>query len=406
MGAGECLVQLKLGAVFDDRLLVCDIMIQDLRQGQHLGLVVDDGQHIDGAGVLQLGILIELVENDLTVGVAAVFDDDTHTRTARLVAHIGNALDALFSVQIGNGLTQHALVDAVGDLGDDDASVFLVDLSLGTHHDATATGGVGLQNAVGAVNSGTGGEIGALDVFHQLGDGAFGVIHTEDGGVNDLAQVMGRDVGGHTDGDTDGTVDQKIGKTGGQYGRLVQTVIKVLGHLDHVFVHITKQFVRDLGHSRLGVTVSGRAVAVDRAKVTLSFYQGIAVGEVLRHTHHGAVDGAVTVGVIAAQHVTDGGSRLTEGLVMDQAILVHGVHDTALARLHAVAHVGQGAGDDDRHGVFDEGFFDLLLHGDGDDLLVGEFDAFVFVFFIKGFQWSRVLSLILYGGGLIFLVTA
>ena len=37
----------------------------------------------------------------------------------------------------------------------------------------------------------------------------------------------------------------------------------------------------------------------------------------------------------------------------------------------------------------------LLLHGDGNDLLIGKFDAFVFVFFIKGFQWSRVLSLIL-----------
>ena len=52
-------------------------------------------------------------------------------------------------------------------------------------------------------------------------------------------------------------------------------------------------------------------------------------------------------------------------------------------RLQAVAHVGQGAGDDDRHGVADERFFQFILYIQGcqfsDVEFVGHFEASVSV---------------------------
>ena len=236
VGTGQRLVQIELGAARDNRFLMRNIVVKDLGQREHLGLAVHNGQHIDRAGVLKLRIFIQLIENDLTVGVSAVLNDDLHAVTARLVSHVGDALDALVAVQIGNGLTQHALVDTVRNFGDGDAAVFLVHLSTGAHHDATLTRGVGLNDAILTVDGAARGEVGSLDVFHQLGNGALGVIHAVDGGVDDLAKIMRRDVGRHTDGDTHSAVDKQVREACRKNGRLVQTVIEVFGHLDNVFV--------------------------------------------------------------------------------------------------------------------------------------------------------------------------
>jgi hypothetical protein len=141
---------------------------------------------------------------------------------------------------------------------------------------------------------------------------------------------------------------------------------------------IANEMTRDLLHAGLGVTVSGRRVSVHRAEVTLTLDQRMAHIEGLRQVYHGAVHRAVTVRMVATQHRTDGGSRLAEGLVVGQMILVHGVQHAALTRLHAVADVGQGAGDDDRHGILDEGFLHLMLHIHVYDLLVFKEDALVF----------------------------
>ena len=51
--------------------------------------------------------------------------------------------------------------------------------------------------------------------------------------------------------------------------------------------------------------------------------------------------------------------------------VVHAPEDAAVHRLEAVAHVGQGAGDDDRHGVVEEGALHLLLDLDRLDQPVG-----------------------------------
>ena len=61
----------------------------------------------------------------------------------------------------------------------------------------------------------------------------------------------------------------------------------------------------------------------------------------------------------------DDAGALLEGLIRGVAQLAHGVEHPAVHRLEPVAHVGQGAADDDRHGVGDKGFLDLLLQVDG-----------------------------------------
>ena len=74
MCARLCLCKVKYRAVLDNALLMRNIVIKHLRERKHLRLAVHDGKHIDGAGVLQLRVFVELIEYDLAVRVAPVVE--------------------------------------------------------------------------------------------------------------------------------------------------------------------------------------------------------------------------------------------------------------------------------------------------------------------------------------------
>ena len=102
----------------------------------------------------------------------------------------------------------------------------------------------------------------------------------------------------------------------------------------------------------------------------MAVHQLIPHGEVLGQTHHGVVDGTVSMGMVFTQHVTHAGGGLFKGLVGGQILLVHGVQNTPVHRLQAVAHIGQGTGYDDAHGVLNVAVLHLLDElGFGNDLI-------------------------------------
>ena len=72
---------------------------------------------------LQLGVLVEIVEDDLRNLAAAQLDHDAHAVAVGLVAKVGDALDGLLAHQLGDLLEQPGLVDLIRDLGDDDGEL-------------------------------------------------------------------------------------------------------------------------------------------------------------------------------------------------------------------------------------------------------------------------------------------
>ena len=74
------------------------------------------------------------------------------------------------------------------------------------------------------------------------------------------------------------------------------------------------------------------------------------------------------MGVQLTHDFADHAGALDVALVGAQAHLLHHVEDAALHGLEAVAGVGQGAGVDDRVGVFQETGFHLAGHVDIDDI--------------------------------------
>ncbi len=192
------------------------------------------------------------------------------------------------------------------------------------------------------------------------------ILDQVDEAVHDLAQIVGRDVRGHAHRDARGPVDQKCGEDGGKNRGLFESVVVVRLELDGLFVEIGHHGGGDLGEARFGVAHGGRAVAIDGAEVPLAIHQDGPHVEVLRHANEGVVDRGVAVRVVLAHDIADDARALPKGLSGDQADLVHGVQHATVRRLHAIAHVGQGATDDHRHGVVHVG----LLH------LVGDVDRY------------------------------
>ena len=397
MGALLGLLQVEAGAADDDLFLELEILVDDVPQGEDLGLalVFHKGQHIDGEGGLQLGLGKEAVQHHLRIGVPLQLNDHAHAVAVGLIPDIGDTLDALVLHLISDGLDQHALVHLIGQLREDDAGAAIAELlklMAGANHQTAAAGGVGGTDAAAAHDDALRGEVGALDVLHQVGEGGLRVIQHADARADHLTQVVRRDVGGHTHGDAAGAVHQQVGEAAGENAGLFAALVKVGIPVHRVLLDIPQHLVGDLAQTGLGVSVSGRGVAIHGAEVAVAVHQHIAHGEILGQTHQRVIDGGVTMGVIPAQHVAHAGGGLLEGLVAGQVILIHGVEDTPVHRLQAVAHVRQGAAHDNGHGVLDIGVLHLRHQRGFHDALIGKTDLLGIVLGFFGHSIVPLLS--------------
>ena len=80
------LVEEEGGAAADDFDAVVDEGADGCVEREFLGLAVVDGQEDHREGLLHLGVLVELVEDDLVLGAALEPDDDAHAVAVGLVA--------------------------------------------------------------------------------------------------------------------------------------------------------------------------------------------------------------------------------------------------------------------------------------------------------------------------------
>ena len=129
-------------------------------------------------------------------------------------------------------------------------------------------------------------------------------VHQLLGTVADLAQVVGRDLGGHADRDAVGAVDQQVRHPRRHdRGHLPRAVV-VGDEVDGFLVEVLHDLGGELGQTRLGIPLGRGRVAVDAAEVALAVHERVAEREVLGHAHHGAVDRGRAVRMVVAARVT------------------------------------------------------------------------------------------------------
>ena len=100
------LVEEEGGAAADDVDAVVDEGVDGRGERELLGLIVVHGQEDHREALLHLGVLVELVEDDLMLRAALELDDDAHAVAVGLVAHVGDVVDDLFVDELGDALDE------------------------------------------------------------------------------------------------------------------------------------------------------------------------------------------------------------------------------------------------------------------------------------------------------------
>ncbi len=366
------LLEPELGAPLDDLHLMVEVVLDHLGDVERARHAVHQRHVVHAERVLQLGELVELIEDHLGHGIPLQLDDEAgaHLRGG-LVAQVGDPGQLLVVDQLGDLLQHPILADLIGQLGDHDGSAALADLlhvGDGSHLDRAAAGEERVLDAPGADDVGAGRKVGTLHDLEVLLGTRIGILQTEETGLHDLAEVVGRDVGGHTHRDPLRAVDQQVREARGQHRRLAVLAVVVVLEVDRVLVDPVEERHGQLLQPALGVPHGGRRI-VDGAEVALGIDERIPQREVLAHPHQGVVDGVVGVRVELADHLTDHGGALAVGAVGPHAHVVHRIEDAALDGLQTVAHIGQRPRHDDGHRVVHERTRHLLVDVDRLELL-------------------------------------
>ncbi|MGY4313002.1 hypothetical protein ACVWW1_002305 [Bradyrhizobium sp. JR3.5] len=314
---------------------------------------------------------VELVQHHVGHRFALQLDDDAIAVTVGLVAQVADALDLLLFHEIGDALDHRRLVHLIGNLGDDDRFAIFpdrVDRNLAAHHDRAAAEMVGAANALAAQDDAAGREVRSGNDVDQLVDRERRIIDQRHAGVDDLAEIVRRDVGRHADGDAAGAIDQQVREPGRQNRRLLLRVVVVRLEIDGVHVDVGQNGKRRLRQPCLGISIGRRRIAVHRAEIALAVDQRHPQREVLRHADHRVVNRLVAMRMIFTDHVADDAGGLDVFLVRRVSLLMHRIEDAPVHRLEPVARVGQRTRHDHAHRVIEVGLLHLVENGNGTNI--------------------------------------
>ena len=208
------------------------------------------------------------------------------------IVDVGDALNLMLCGQIGDVGHEVGLVDAVGNLRDNDLVVLLatLNLSLGTHDNTSAPRLIGIAHALQAIDIGARREVGAWDILHQPVRINVRIVDEGAAAIDDLAQIVGRHIGGHTHGNAVAAVDQQVGHLRRHDAGLDERIVEVGIHVDRIFVEVVHDVLAHLREAALRVTHGSGRIAVDRSEVALSVDERIAHVPLLAHAHQCAID--------------------------------------------------------------------------------------------------------------------
>ena len=182
--------QLVAGTTHDNVGPVLDEILNQLLEVERHRPALHQADIIDAERALQLGFLIQVVEDHRIEGILLQVIHDAHPVAVRLVAQVRNALDDLVVNQGRRALNHAGLVHHVGNLGHHNlvlARFADLEMRFGPHHDAAPPRLKRLPDALVAVDDATRGEVGRRDVLHELGDGDFVVFQIGRNAVDDLS---------------------------------------------------------------------------------------------------------------------------------------------------------------------------------------------------------------------------
>ena len=312
-----------------------------------------DGQHIDGETGLERRVLVEIIDHYLGDGVA--LDLDHHAGVlVGFITHGGDVRDDLLIHQRGNPLDQNSAVHVVRDFGDDNLlapALHLLQANPAAHFQAAAAAGEIVLDSLQTKQHAAGGKIRPFHVRHQLREADTRIVNLRADAVNDLAEVVRRDVRGHADGNAGAAVDQEVRECGGEDSRLGLRLIVIGDEIDRFLLHVLHERGTQWRQARFGVPHGSRLISLDRTKVSLTVHQPLTHRPGLGHVDQRRINRLVAVRMVIAHGLPDDLGAFDVLAIGHHAQIVHGEKNPTLRRLQSIAHIRQRARNDDRHRV-------------------------------------------------------
>ena len=275
---------------------------------------MDEGAHVCREGLLHLGQLVQVVQDDHSLRAAAQLHDDAHSSPVGLVADFGDAVEPLVLDEGGDLFDQSGLVDLVRKLGNDDlhpvAALHWLDLRHCADYDSSPSCRICVLDSTAPHDRGACGKVRAGYQRHHILVGGIRVVDEVDDSVAKLRWVVRRNVGRHAHCDARGAIDEQIREPGWEYDWLLQRAVEVVREIDRFLIEVRQHLLGCRAQPRFRVAHRRRRVVVDAAEIPLPVDQRHAQGEVLRQAHHRIVDRALAVRMVLAENVTHQSSAL------------------------------------------------------------------------------------------------
>ena len=319
------------------------------------GAVCIQHVHVDREAHFQIRQLEQALHQHLGLDGAVLGLKDQADVLGRLVAHVAQQGRLLVLDQVRQRLDQARLLHLVRHLGDDDpphAAPQVLGLPARPQPHPAPPRLIGVQNGGMALDrDAPSGEVRSRHQLHQLLGRRLGPVQQHLAGVDQFADIVRRDRGGHAHGDAGRAVGQQVGETGRQNHRLLVLIVVGGAEIDRVLIDPVQQQHGRRRQLALGVAHGRGAIAVDIAEVPLAVDQRIALGEILGQAHQGFIDRGVAVRVVSAHDLADDLGAFARRRLRVQPHLVHGVQDAPVHGLEPVPNIGKGAVGDGRQGV-------------------------------------------------------
>ena len=347
--------KIKLSAADDYLFAKSNKFLYYFFQIKHLRTTIANRQHDDAERRLHLGKFVKLIENDGGVFIPFQINHNANAFTVRFIPQVSHAADFLIADQFRYFFDQGGFVDLIWQFRNDDAFFVITGIFLDERPrpepNNAASCFVSGQNAFPSIDKSSSWKIRSGDMTHQLFNGNLRIFNEGDGSVYDFRQIVGWNIGGHTYGDTGCTVKQQQGYFSRQKGGLLKGFIVIRHVIDCVFFQIGQHLIGNARQTDFCITHGRRRITINGTEVSLTIYQHVTQGKILRHTHQCIIDRHVSVRMILSHDITDNAGGFFIRFIVAVAHFIHGIQDPSMNRLEAVSYIGKGPADNDAHSV-------------------------------------------------------
>jgi hypothetical protein len=294
-----------------------------------------------------------LIEDFFRECITLELDDDTDSFLVRLISDICDTDDDLLHDEISDFFDEFFFIELIWYLSDDDrfTSVLpFLDIHTTTEYYRSTSTSICFEDIFFVIDDTSCRKIWSMDIVHEIFDhDILRILMSEDIGecVDDFCEIVGRDIGRHTDGDTHDSVQEEIRDTGWEDTRLSRTRIIVGSPVDSIFLYIGEHELSELVHLHFSITHRCSTITIHRTEVSLTIDERITQRKILCHTNHRFIDRRVTMWMIFTENISDDTSRLSILSSSTDTTLIHRIEYSAMYRLESITDIRESTRDDD-----------------------------------------------------------